>query len=240
MPAETVSKNRPKKALSALFVDKVKEPGRYADGKCSCLYLEVDPSGAKRWILRLTIHKKRHDLGLGSTQLVSLVEAREEAYRLRKIARSGGDPQTERRQVREALAKEAQTPTLKDAVEEYYTTKGKPAWRSEKHSDQWISSFKRHVFPQLGARRIDEISDKDVQAVLAVIWTTTPESGRRLAQRLEVIFRWAKKRLGPPAITPPRTSPRFYPRTTENRKIWRRCLIPTFRGSSKSCEPTTG
>jgi len=38
------------------------------------LFLEVDPSGARRWLLR-TIVKGRRDLGFGSASLVSLADA---------------------------------------------------------------------------------------------------------------------------------------------------------------------
>src|SRR5262245_44461068 len=94
-----LSKKRPEKVLSAAMVRTVSEPGRYIDG--NCLQLVVDDSGAKRWVLRVTIHGKRRDLGLGSASLVSLAEAREEGLRMRKIARSGGDPLDGRRRQEE-------------------------------------------------------------------------------------------------------------------------------------------
>src|SRR5438128_472511 len=95
---EPKRKQYPEKALSATKVRNVSKPGRYADG--NGLYLVVDPSGAKRWILRTLIHGRRCDLGLGGLSLVSLAEARDEAARLRKIARAGGDPLAERRKER--------------------------------------------------------------------------------------------------------------------------------------------
>ncbi|MBT7613266.1 MAG: DUF4102 domain-containing protein, partial [Rhodospirillaceae bacterium] len=75
----------PVDALSAVKVRNAKEPGRFADG--NGLYLVVDPSGAKRWILRTVVRGKRRDIGLGSTQLVSLSEARDKARDMRKMAR---------------------------------------------------------------------------------------------------------------------------------------------------------
>ena len=48
--------------LSALFIKKISEPGKYGDGYG--LYLVVAKSGAKRWEQRITINGKRHDLGL--------------------------------------------------------------------------------------------------------------------------------------------------------------------------------
>jgi hypothetical protein len=65
------------KRLSAAKIRSQMEPGFYGDG--NGLYLKVDPSGAKRWIQRIVIQGKRRDIGLGSTTLVSLAEAREAA-----------------------------------------------------------------------------------------------------------------------------------------------------------------
>jgi Arm DNA-binding domain len=60
----------PDKALNAVKVRSLAKPGRYADG--NGLYLIVDVSGAKRWILRTVVRGRRCDLGLGSLSLVSL------------------------------------------------------------------------------------------------------------------------------------------------------------------------
>ena len=85
---------QPHRALTQFFVDKVSLPGRYGDG--GCLYLIVDPSGARRYVLRVVVKGKRRDLGLGGARLFTLEEARAEAVKLRKIARSGGDPRRRR------------------------------------------------------------------------------------------------------------------------------------------------
>ena len=77
----------PSNKLTALAVKKQTTPGRYCDG--NGLYLVVDPSGAKRWLQRLSIQGKRCDLGLGSTRLVSLDDAREQALINRRVARAG-------------------------------------------------------------------------------------------------------------------------------------------------------
>ena len=78
----------PDKALSPVRINTIKRKGRYADG--NGLYLIVDEAGAKRWLLRIVVHGRRRDLGLGSLRLVSLAEAREKARHYRKIAREGG------------------------------------------------------------------------------------------------------------------------------------------------------
>src|SRR5688500_2628451 len=85
----------PERALTAVRVKNLKEPGRYADG--NGLYLLVEPSGAKRWVLRTVVQGRRRDMGLGGANLVSLAEAREKAIGYRKLARDGGDPLAEKR-----------------------------------------------------------------------------------------------------------------------------------------------
>ena len=69
--------------------------GWHADG--NGLYLVIESSGAKRWMQRLVIQGRRRDIGLGSVKIVTLEEARDCAVQYRRIARAGGDPIAERR-----------------------------------------------------------------------------------------------------------------------------------------------
>ena len=105
---------RPHNALSAAFVRSAK-PGYYCDG--NGLYLRVDRSGARRWEQRLRIQGRNRTLGLGGYQLVSLAEAREKAFMNGKIARSGGDPRTERHKVRDMPTSNASRAFSSDLVE---------------------------------------------------------------------------------------------------------------------------
>ena len=80
----------PVNALNAIQISKLSAPGRYADG--NCLYLVVDRSGARRWVLRVVVRGRRRDMGLGGIRTVSLAQAR-----------SGGDPLEERRRESKAM-----------------------------------------------------------------------------------------------------------------------------------------
>ena len=145
-------------ALSAVKVRTLSEPDRYADG--NGLSLVVDPSGAKRWMLRTVVRGKRCDIGPGGLSWVSLAEARENAIELRKIARNGGDPIAERR-IAEAI------PTFEELASELHASK-KPEWRNQKHAAQWLSTLKAYAFHKIGRRRVDDV---DTDAVLSVpIW----------------------------------------------------------------------
>jgi integrase len=173
----------PEKALSAVQVRTLEEPGRYTDG--NGLYLIVDPSGAKRWLLRTVIKGKRCDVGLGGISVVSLAQAREEAARLRSIARANGDPLAERRQAKRIV------PTFEKAARRVHAAHSK-SFRNPKHAAQWISSLDTYVFPKIGSRRVDQIQSADVLQVLSPIWLTIPETARRIRQRMKVVFDWAK------------------------------------------------
>jgi hypothetical protein len=131
----------PRTALTAIKIKNAK-PGRYCDG--GGLYLIVDDSGAKRWMLRTVIHGKRHDLGLGSISLVSLAAAREEAVRLRKIARDGGDPLAERREKKKAVERERAVPTFESASRQVHSEHSK-SFRNPKHAAQWITSLETYA-----------------------------------------------------------------------------------------------
>jgi hypothetical protein len=144
--------------LTAVQVRQIKKPGRHANG--NGLYLVVEPTGAKRWVLRTVVRGRRRDIGLGSAKLVQLAEARATAAAYRKTARDGGDPIVEHRRPK------MEVPTFAEAAHIVYEQHAR-AWRNPKHAAQWISTLARHAFPHFGDRRVDEVEQSDVLHALA-------------------------------------------------------------------------
>jgi integrase len=177
------SGRHPDKVLTAVQVRQLKKPGRYGDG--NGLYLVVDPSGAKRWLLRTVVHGRRRDIGLGGLSLVSLAEAREKALSYRKLAREGGDPLAERRKTR------ATVPTFAEAAEKVHADH-KTSWRNEKHAAQWHQTLKVYANPEIGDLRVDQIDTPHILRVLGPIWLSKPETARRVRQRIGTVLDWAK------------------------------------------------
>jgi len=173
----------PDKALTTVKIRALSEAGRYADG--NGLYLVVEPSGSKRWLLRTVVQGRRRDIGLGGFSLVSLAEAREKALDYRKLARDGGDPIAERRKVTSEI------PNFAEAAERVHA-EHKATWKNDKHAAQWISSLNRYAVPHLGSRPIDQITTPDVLRALAPIWLAKPETARRVRQRIGTVLDWAK------------------------------------------------
>ena len=167
-------------ALSATRVKTLKEPGRYSDGEG--LHLFINKAGRKSWVHRITIGGRRRDIGLGGYPSVSLARAREKATANRAVVADGGDPLADRHR--------PVFPTFNEAAYAVYEA-NKPRWRNEKHSANWIQTLERHVIPTLGNMPIDRISRSDVLQVLTPIWTTKPETARRVRQRTRTVFRWA-------------------------------------------------
>lgn len=177
----------PDKALTATAVRQIKQPGRYSDG--NGLYLVVDRSGARRWLLRTVVLGRRRDIGLGSARLVPLAEAREAAARMRRLARDGGDPLAERRRARMVV------PTFKEAAEKVHA-EAAHSWKNHKHAAQWLTTLQTYAFPSFGNRPVDQIVTADVLKVLSAIWLAKPETARRLRQRVRTVLDWSRVAYG--------------------------------------------
>ena len=173
----------PQHRLTPVTIRHRQRPGRHADGQG--LYLVVDPSGAKRWIWRGVIQGKRCDLGLGSATLVPLADARRAALDCRRTARGGGDPRVVRQRAQRPI------PTVRAAAVQVHASLS-ATFRNPKHKAQWLATLEADVFPTLGAQPVSTVTSGDVLKVLTPIWTTKPETARRLKQRLTLIFDWAK------------------------------------------------
>jgi integrase len=176
-------RQHPQKVLTSVRVNKLSVPGRYGDG--NGLYLIVDPSGAKRWVLRTVVHGVRRDIGLGGLRLVSLAEARTKAHEYRRLAREGGDPIEARRQAK------ATVPTFADAARSTLEQR-RAGWKDEKHPSQWINTLTKYVFPVMGEKRVNQIETGDVLRALSPIWLSKPETARRVRQRISTVLDWAK------------------------------------------------
>lgn len=182
---EHTPKRHPQRALTPQGVKALGATGklqRFADG--NGLYLVIAPNGSRSWVLRTVIKGKRCDLGLGSTSLVSLAQARDEAAKLRRQARAGGDPLAERR------AQRRNVPTFKEAAEQVHAGL-KATFRNDKHAKQWLSSL-GGVFSAFGAKRVDAVTSADLLAALSADWLTKPETSRRVLQRVSGVMDWCK------------------------------------------------
>ena len=180
-------------ALSGKLTKKLVEnlgTGRHGDG--NGLYLVVDPSGARRWIVRVVVkgqkNKKgaplRPDFGLGGADIVTINQARERALEYRRMAKQGLNPRFSARQ---------EVPTFEEVAQQVHIDR-MPTWKNAKHGQQWINTLRDYAFPKIGRMPIDSINQPEVMMCLAPIWTEKHETAKRLAQRIKVVLDVARSK----------------------------------------------
>ncbi len=165
----------------------------------------VKPTGGKSWLLRIQVDGKRRDIGLGTLdqssraagrgedspigipllqrKMLTLSEARDKARMLREAAKAGLDPVAERDKERRAI------PTFREATKATHAAL-EAGW-SEKGAKNFLTSLEAHAYPLLGGKRVDVIAAADITAVLAPIWTTKPDMGRKVRQRIGAVLNYA-------------------------------------------------
>lgn len=175
---------RKAKELSVVDLRRVAHPGfggnyNVAVGGVDGLQLQVTPTGARSWLLRVTIKGKRRQIGLGSYPDVTLAQARERARGFKDQIWNGIDPLAEKRRLNFAQAMEK---TLDARMAEF---------RNEKHKKQWRSTLDTYAVPVLGNMGVSDIDVSDILRVLEPIWTSKTETASRLRGRIEAVLSWA-------------------------------------------------
>ena len=172
--------------LSARFVETIREPGCYGDGRGSGgLSLRVKRTArghlAKSWGQRISVDGRPRNLGLGTWPHVSLAEARQKCV-LNLLARQRGELVTGRRRT---------VPTFAEAVEKVIAVHS-AGWKGSSRSEKdWRSSLRDYAMPRLGGRPVDRIHTADVMAVLLPIWNEKRVTAKRVRQRISAVMRWA-------------------------------------------------
>lgn len=176
------------RALHRLTAITVKScpPGKHADG--GGLWLHKREDGGAQWFLRVTVHGKRREMGLGSLQSISLKEAREAAEKWRAVVREGKDPIKERERLARAAARNS---NILSAVAEDAFESRKAELKGDGKAGRWFSPLELHVLPKLGKVPIEEIDQSDIKNVLAPIWHTKADTARKAMNRLNIVFRHA-------------------------------------------------
>ena len=82
-------------------------------------------------------------------------------------------------------------PTFREAAQRTYEAL-LPRWRSEKVAVNWMQKLERHAMARLGAIPVDQIGREQVLAVLKPIWTTKPETGRKVRQNIRATLNWCQ------------------------------------------------
>lgn len=183
-------KKRVSDKLTDVEVKKAKpkeKPWRLADGKG--LYLEVMPNGAKYWRMKYRYGDKEKRLALGVYPETALKDARKTRDDARDQLANGIDPSDNRRQTK--LAKVIAAGNTFEAIAMDWLERKKPKW-SASHATRTGWLLEKHLFPWIGKRPIDEITNAEMLAVLRRIEQKgIIETAHRAKQTASQVFRYA-------------------------------------------------
>jgi integrase len=110
----------------------------------------------------------------------------------RELRRNGVDPIDYRREERaKAKLDGARGMTFRQCAEAFIASH-EPAWKNEKHRQQWRNTLKTYVNPVFGDAPVMNVDTGLVLQVLEPIWTTKAETASRVRGRIEAVLDWAK------------------------------------------------
>lgn len=143
--------------------------------------------GRGKWNLRFVSPAtgKRRDMGLGVYPDVQVASAIEQARQAREQIAANVDPIIAR-QANQAI------PTFEQAARARWEQVA-PGFRNAKHRQQWINTLEQHIFPHIGAIKVDVLTPKQFADALRPIWLTIPETAKRVRQRCHDVMKhcWA-------------------------------------------------
>ena len=176
---------RARNRLTAGFL-KTAPVGKHCDG--AGLWLVKREDGGAQWVLRVTVHGRRREMGLGGFPALGLAEARKIAQRWRNVAAAGRDPVKER----EAEERAARREDISLAV---LTADAFEARKAELKGDgtagRWLSPLNLHVLPKLGRVPVTDLDQRDIRDTLAPIWHTKADTARKALNRLSIVLKHA-------------------------------------------------
>lgn len=171
--------------LNVKMIERLKEPGKYGDGRN--LYLHVSKTGSKSWLFIYRRLGRDRMRGLGSCRNVSLEEAREKAGEYRAMLRQGIEPPVSRG----AVKKKEEHRTFAQ-LNERYLAEHKDSWRNpDKAESLWRNSLRDHAYRIIGEKDVKDIDVKDVHAVLSPIWLTKHPTAKKIRWRIGAVLAYA-------------------------------------------------
>jgi len=176
---------RAKSRLSAQFL-KTAPVGKHCDG--AGLWLVKRDDGGAQWVLRVTVHGRRREMGLGGYPALGLADARKVANRWRDVAGAGRDPVKEREAEERAARREDISLAIltADAFESR-----KAELKGDGTAGRWLSPLTLHVLPKLGKVPVTDLDQRDIRDTLAPLWHTKADTARKAMNRLSIVLRHA-------------------------------------------------
>ncbi len=153
------------------------------------LFLELMPTGTKKWRLKFRVNGKENKLSFGDYPLVSLGEAREKRDSAKKLILDGVDPAQHRDEQRRD--ERVRSENIFSIIAEEWIEAKRGGW-SPHHAGRIRNQLDREVYPHLGTRPIGDIAAPDLLAVIRRVEARGAlETAKKTLQMCGQIFRYA-------------------------------------------------
>jgi integrase len=180
------------KSLSNIQIKNIQKLGNHRVG--DRLYISVEKN-RKQWYIRPTVDGKRPWIYIGSYPRMSPTEAKQKAIELLSASVA---PQVVIREAKQKfadslVAEEGKQRTFQSVVEEYIRVKKLPEWKDEgKTQNQWEQSLRDYVYPVIGKKEIEAITEDHIMEILTPIWMEKHETAKRVRSRISAIIGYAQ------------------------------------------------
>ena len=167
--------------LTATFVETVTKCGRYTEAGSwgLTLYVKRNKQGIGRyWVQRLMVQGDRIDRSLGSTELVSLKQARELAFLNKQAILLKRQP-----------FQVDNSPLFHTVADRYIAEQ--LTGTTDQTVKLWHATMRDYIYPAFGDRRVSAITTADVKNMLVPIWLEKLETAKKVRQRTAAIFHYA-------------------------------------------------
>lgn len=163
------------------------------DPALSGLYLIVQPSGAKSWALRYRYAGKPKKLTLGRWPIMGVAEARIAASEAVETVELGDDPGAAKRASKAARI-EAQL-SERDHFRSLFEVYKRRRLSQLKAGSTVVLVLEKHVLPQWGARKVQDIVRRDVIELLdSIVDGGRAVTANRVRAYLSAFFGWCVER----------------------------------------------
>jgi integrase len=194
MAGRTKAKPLTARGIEAVVSDPVARR-EIPDGGAPGLFLVVQPSGAKSWAFRYRAAGKPRKMTLGAWPAVGLAEARRAAERAADAVALGGDPAAEHLQAKRAAKAEAEANPDRDLVRGVVADFLARHAAKKRTGAEMRRTMEKEVLPKWGARRMDEITRRDVLDLIdGVVDRGAPVQANRVLAAVRKLFNWAVSR----------------------------------------------
>ena len=145
---------------------------------------------SKSFHQRVRLKGKPINVPIGPYPIITLKEARDKALENGRLARKGSDPRPSKKD--EADKKDV--PTFDEAAE-LVIAERRARWKEGSSTEiGWRNKLRKHAFPKIGHKRVDEITEDDIIDMLKPLWESNKQvAGKALLNCIKLTMEWCKR-----------------------------------------------